>query len=142
MVATREPAIWGIHSGRTGEADSLFLKHNMIALGWDKMGDLATLPSDREAFKVRVAKVYIDHKPGAVPNLAGQMFRFVHEMHTGDLVVYPSKSDRQVHIGRVEGLYTLSNTWYNEQENKGGNGRERYWKQWRTHESSTQQSSS
>jgi len=106
MVATRDPAIWGIHSGRTGEADSLFLKHNMIALGWDKMGDLAALPSDREAFKGRFAKVYTDHKPGAVPNLAGQMFRFVHEMHPGDLVVYPSKSDRQVHIGKVEGSYT------------------------------------
>ncbi len=66
MVSTREPAIWGIHSGRTGEADSLFLKHNMIALGWNKMGDLVTLPSDREAFKVRVAKVYTDHKPALI----------------------------------------------------------------------------
>ncbi len=39
-------------------------------------------------------------------------------------------------------LLTISNTWYTEQENKGGNGRERYWNPWRTHASSTQRSSS
>lgn len=106
MGSTREQAIWGIHAGRTGEADALFLKHSVIALGWHEMDDLSTLPPDREAFKRQVAKVYPDHKPGAIPNNAGQLFRFVYEMQTGDLAVYPSKRDRQIHIGKVEGAYT------------------------------------
>ena len=39
--------LWGIHAGKTGDADSLFLKKNCIAVGWAKMGDLSTLKPDR-----------------------------------------------------------------------------------------------
>ena len=39
--------MWGIHAGRTGDADSLFLKQNCIALGWVKAGDLSVLKPDR-----------------------------------------------------------------------------------------------
>jgi len=100
-----EVNIWGIHAGRTGDADTLFLKKNCIAIGWQAVGNLGTLAADREAFKAKVAKTYPDKKPGAIPVNAGQLFRFVHEMKSGDIVVYPSKWDRQVHIGRVEGNY-------------------------------------
>ncbi len=98
--------IWGIHGGKTGDADTLFLKNGRVAVGWSKMGDLAALRPERDAFKARVAEVYPEKKPGAIPNNAGQLFRFVHEMKPGDIVVYPSKRDRQVHLGQVEGGYT------------------------------------
>ncbi len=104
-MAEPESLIWGIHAGKTGDADRLFLKGNCVALGWHKMGDLSKIKADREAFKARVAEAYPDAKPGAIPYNAGQLFRFVHEMKVGDIVVYPSKSDRQIHIGRVEGPY-------------------------------------
>jgi restriction system protein len=101
-----EVNIWGIHGGRTGDADTLFLKKNCIAIGWQAVGDLGKLAADREAFKAKVAETYPEKKPGAIPVNAGQLFRFVHEMKVGDIVVYPSKRDRQVHIGRVEASYT------------------------------------
>lgn len=107
-MADQETAIWGIHAGKTGDADALFLKQNVVALGWVKMGDLSRLQPDREAFKTAVAATHPEAKPGAIPTNAGQLYRFVHEMKTGDLVVYPSKQDRQVHIGRVEGTYTYA----------------------------------
>lgn len=40
-----------------------------------------------------------------MPVDAGILYRFAHEMKTGDLVVYPSKRDRLVNIGKVEGDY-------------------------------------
>jgi restriction system protein len=101
-----ETVLWGIHAGKTGDADSLFLKKNCVAVGWAKMGDIGALKPDRDTFKSRVAEVYPEKKPGAIPNNAGQLFRFVHEIKPGDIVVYPSKRDRQVHLGRVEGGYT------------------------------------
>ena len=107
-MAEQEPVIWGIHAGRTGDADSLFLKHDVVALGWTKMGDLGQLAPDREAFKEAVASAYPEKKPNAIPNNAGQLYRFVHEMKPGDLVAYSSKRDRQIHIGRVEGPYTYA----------------------------------
>jgi restriction system protein len=105
MAKQTEAAMWGIHGGRYGDADGLFMKHKVIALGWRDMGDLSSLPGDREAFKARVAQAYVDEKPGAIPNYAGQLFRFVHEMNVGDIVCYPSQRDRHVHLGRVEGEY-------------------------------------
>jgi restriction system protein len=52
-------------------------------VGWTKMGSLSALKPSRDAFKARVAEVYPDAKPGAIPNNAGQLFRFVHEMQLG-----------------------------------------------------------
>jgi len=104
MSKSIEKNLWGIHAGRTGDADELFLRKNCIALGWPKMGDLGLLAADRDAFKARMLEVYPE-KPAAVPINAGQLFRFVHEMRNGDLVAYPSKHDRQIHLGRVQGDY-------------------------------------
>jgi len=101
----KEQCVWGIHAGRTGDADSLFLKSNMVAIGWHEMGDLSKLPCDRESFKTAVSKAYPHAKPGAVPNNAGQLLRFVCEMQIGDVVLYPSKLDRMIHIGRIQGGY-------------------------------------
>lgn len=69
------------------------------------MGDLGALSPTRDAFKARVAACYPSFKPGAIPNNAGQLYRFVHEMNAGDLVAYPSVQDRRIHIGRVTGPY-------------------------------------
>ncbi len=96
--------IWGIHGGRTGDADALF-KQGYVAIGWHAAGDLSALPPDREAFKQHYAVTYPDAKPGAIPTSGGQLYRFVHEMKVGDLVVYRSKTDQQVHLGRITGPY-------------------------------------
>jgi restriction system protein len=100
-----ENAIWGIHAGRTGDADVLFLKQNCIALGWDAMGDLSELSPDREAFKQRYVQAYPNAKKGGIATVSGVPFRFLHEMKQGDLVAYPSKQDKQIHIGRIVGEY-------------------------------------
>lgn len=104
-MTNKEITVWGIHAGKTGDAESLFLKKSVIALGWDKMGDLFTIKTDREAFKAKLLEAYPDTKPGAVPNAAGQPYRFVHELQIGDVVIFPGKSDRQIHIGIIESEY-------------------------------------
>ncbi|MCK6548447.1 restriction endonuclease [Myxococcota bacterium] len=98
--------VWGIHAGRGGEAEQLFLEQKVIALGWAKVVDLSTLKPEREVFKAKIAELYPDKKAGAIPNAAGQLFRFVHEVKVGDLVLYSSKTTRQIHLGIIEGAYT------------------------------------
>jgi restriction system protein len=100
-----ETKLWGIHAGHTGDADSLFLHKHVIALGWNQVEDLSKLKADREDFKAAVERAYPEKTGGVIPNNAGQLFRFVHEMKAGDLVLYPSKQDRLVHVARVEGPY-------------------------------------
>ena len=97
--------IWGLHAGKTGDADTLFKKKNCIAIGWKNVGDLSKIKASREAFKSKFTATYADAKPGAVPTSAGQLYRFVHEMRSGDLVVYPSKRDRRVNIGEIQSDY-------------------------------------
>jgi restriction system protein len=112
-MAEQEAVIWGIRAGSTGQADDLFLRHKYIALGWDEMGDLGSIGANLEAFKDKVRACYphkAAEKPGMVPNNAGQLFRFVHEMKPGDLAIYPSTRDRHIHIGRVTGPYRYDPT--------------------------------
>ncbi len=97
--------IWGIHAGKTGDAAILFLNQNCIGLGWGAMGDLSLLSPNRDAFKAAVSAAYPKKKPGAIPNNAGQLFRFIHEAEVGDLVVFPNKNTRKIHIGRITGEY-------------------------------------
>lgn len=94
--------VWGIHT----LDDNLFLKNNVIAIGWPDFGDLSKVTSTREAFKERYAQVYPNDKLGAIPTSAGMLYRFIHEIKIGDYVIFPSKVDRMVNIGVVEGEYT------------------------------------
>lgn len=100
-----EKVIWGIHAGKVGDADSLFLKKNVVALGWEELGDVGLLIPTREGFKEKIQEVYPGWKMGKIRNAAGQLYRFLHEMTKGDLIVYPSKLDRHVHIGEVVGSF-------------------------------------
>lgn len=97
-----EKRVWGIHT----LDDNLFLKNNVIAIGWPDFGDLSKVTATREAFKEHYAKVYPNDKLGAIPTSAGMLYRFIHEINIGDYVIFPSRIDRMVNIGIVEGEYT------------------------------------
>lgn len=104
-MSGEDKALWGIHAGRLGEADNLFLKKKVIAIGWHELGDISSSGRDRDALKNMIAGTYPKAKPGAIPVHAGQLYRFITEMQPGDLVVYPSKIDRHIHIGKIAGAY-------------------------------------
>src|ERR1700722_17807746 len=104
-MTNNETVFWGLHV--RGEAgDELYIKKEFVAIGWPKAGDLRKLSPDREAFKHRVNERYPNEKPGWVINSASQLFRFVHEMKREDHVIYRSKFDHQIHIGKITGEYT------------------------------------
>jgi restriction system protein len=94
----KEPAVRGIHAGRTGDANSYFLKKDALAISWPEMGNLPKATCDRRVWKIAVAKAYLDASPGALPNHASQILRFACEMLLGDPVPYPSNQDRVVHF--------------------------------------------
>lgn len=102
MDQNEEKRVWGIHT----QDDKLFLQDSVIAIGWREFGDLSVLNATREDFKQHYLDVYPDAKKGAVANSAGMLYRFAHEAQKGDYVVFPSRSDRMVNIGVIEGDYT------------------------------------
>lgn len=100
-MSDTERRIWGIHT----QDDSLFLQDNTIAIGWGAFGDLTNMGNDREAFKKKYAEVYPQDKKGAIALAAGMLYRFRFEVQVGDYVVFPSKSNREINIGIVDGEY-------------------------------------
>lgn len=98
-----ERTIWGVHMARSHGTAPIVEKY--VAIGWPAVGDLSKIPASRDAFKKAVTDAYPEKKKGAVPVDAGTLFRFVHEMKKGDLIVYPSKADRMVNLGIVDGDY-------------------------------------
>jgi restriction system protein len=102
-VTSKEPAVWGIHIKNVpGEWP---VNQGCIVIGWHELGDASKIAPTRQAFKEAYLHAIPNCKPGTVPVSAGQVFRFVHEMEVGDIVVYPSRDDRMIHIGRITGAY-------------------------------------
>lgn len=101
-MADGRPA-WGVHMPRI--LDNKPVTDGFVAIGWSEVGDLSKLAATREAFREAVARTYPDHKPGSFPVTGGTLFKFVHDMNRGDIVIHPSKVDRLVHIGLVDGDY-------------------------------------
>lgn len=100
-MSNEEKRVWGVHT----QDDYLFLHNDVIAIGWKDFGDLKTIENTRDAFKEKYAKVYPDTKKQAIANNVGMLYRFIYEMQVGDYVVFPSKTDRMINIGMVEGEY-------------------------------------
>jgi restriction system protein len=98
--------VWGIHMPEQAGIDAI--ENGYVAIGWSEMENIFDFPAEREAYKVATANTYPDIKKGAVPVTAGILFRYVHEIQSGDYVVYPSKHDRQVNIGRFTGAVERS----------------------------------
>jgi len=96
-----DPIVWGVHMG--AHVSDRPIEGGYVAIGWSEMGDLTQIAPDREAFKDAVANTYPDKKAGAIPVDAGTMFKFLHMAKAGDFVIYPSKSDRMINIGRFGG---------------------------------------
>lgn len=101
MMSESERKIWGIHT----QDQELFLKHNVIAIGWKEIGDLLSLQPTRDAIKTRYLQVYPSEKKGSVATSAGMLYRFCYEAQIGDLIIYPSKIDRMINIGEITGFY-------------------------------------
>ena len=102
MNTNEESHVWGIHT----MDDILFLHENVIAIGWKDMGDLRKIENSRDAFKEHYSEMYPDVKKGSIANGVGMLYRFVYEVQIGDYIVFPSKIDRRINIGIVEGDYT------------------------------------
>lgn len=93
--------VWGIHTLN----DSLFLNKNLIAIGWEHMGNLSFLSANRESFKTKYLEAYPDAQKGSVNTCSAMLYRFCNEIKIGDYVVYPSKIDRMINIGEITSDY-------------------------------------
>jgi MoxR-like ATPase len=105
-VATGGKA-WIVRAGREGRDEGLALSEQVAVIGWSEVGPLES-PVTRDSLKAAVA----DSQPAAsAPSIAaqaGQIYRFVHDIAAGDLVVLPLLADPgHFAVGRIRGPYAF-----------------------------------
>jgi restriction system protein len=110
----RDPNVWVVRAGRGGDAHELFLNQQMIALSDAGLGDLRKLRHSRDAFYDVYRSLHPDTTRASLAGVAGKFYRFAHEIIIGDIIVYPSIVDSQVHIGVVTGRYIFPKRHYAE----------------------------
>lgn len=94
--------VWGVHSDHP-ELD--LVGNGFVAIGWDDIGDLSAIGTDKDELKRRIAEARPGAKAGAIPVWAGVLLRFRFEIEPGDLVIYPYKPDSTLNFGRITGDY-------------------------------------
>ena len=93
-------SVWGIHMEKEIGPDAI--ANDFIAIGWEELGNLRNY-ADLESFNQALQDTYPDKNRRSYGQHSGVLNRFVYKMKPGDIVVYPSKHDRKVNIGRIEG---------------------------------------
>lgn len=93
--------MWGIHND---ELHDELLSQGFVSIGW-KVGDLVQLGDDPNRLKAALQAIEPNAKPRAIAIWAGILRRFAFELAEGDLVVFPSKTDRTLNFGEITGAY-------------------------------------
>lgn len=96
---------WVIRAGIRGNAEDYFLRKNRIVLIEPGFGDLSKIEPNRQSFYGVYRSLRPDETPSGISGVGGKFFRFVHEIKTGDIILYPSLTDKQVHVGQLMGEY-------------------------------------
>ena len=93
-----------VRAWRGGRFFDLFKDQSVIAIGWSDIGPLDSLKT-REAIAERVAANWPEWHPQKVSMSAGQLYRFRHEMQSGDRVVTYDPGRRVYLLGTISGDY-------------------------------------
>jgi restriction system protein len=97
--------LWVVRAGEKGSADDYFIKMNIIVLKKQGFEDLSQIEPTRQSFYQVYRSKNLDASRTAIAGIGGKFFRFIHEMKTGEFVLYPSLKNRMVYCGEIMGEY-------------------------------------
>lgn len=96
--------IWVVRAGGGGVYADRFEEAAIAAIGFSIRKDLSQLKS-RDAFLSELAREHPNMKKGRLINGASQLYRFVHEIREGDLILTPVTDTREILFGTCAGPY-------------------------------------
>ncbi|WP_374443038.1 restriction endonuclease [Epilithonimonas sp.] len=103
-----ENRIWMVRAGSGGYLIEEFLQNNIVAIGWNDMGEISPDISYPE-LRRKYVEIYSEHSDGKTNQSAGQIYRFVAEFKKGDKVVTYDSGSRNYYLGEI-----ISDYEYNE----------------------------
>tara|TARA_R110000868_G_scaffold34169_8_gene123552 strand:+ start:718 stop:1743 length:1026 start_codon:yes stop_codon:yes gene_type:complete len=97
-------AFWVVRAGKHGENESYALDNNLVAIGWEDLGDISLAPS-REAIDELMQATYRDTPRTTTRIWTGEVWALKDRMQIGDLVCLPLKGRSALAVGRIDGPY-------------------------------------
>jgi restriction system protein len=98
---------WMVRAGQGAAVIDDFLSNNVVGIGWSLLPDLTT-KNTRKQVLAMVKAAWPDWKAGRQNVSAGQLFRFAHEIKTGDRVITYDPNQRIYHVAEVVGDYSYN----------------------------------
>lgn len=96
--------MWLVRAGEKAYLVNEFLQNNVIAIGWNKTGNLSEFKSP-ETIKKLLKEKYPEYKPGKINMTAGQLSRFRFEFKQDDAVLTYDPERRKYYIGKITSDY-------------------------------------
>ncbi len=96
--------MWMVRAGEGAYLFDEFQSKNIVAIGWNKVGDLSKL-STSEEIKQIVKEKYPDYKLGKLNISAGQISRFRFDFEKGDNVITYDPEERIYLVGEIRSDY-------------------------------------
>jgi restriction system protein len=97
-------SLWVVRAGRHGEQQETALKENLVCHGWNDLPDYSAFRT-REELRGLYEKIYSRESKKQIIAGLSQTWRFAQEIHKGDLVALPLKTESAFAFGRVTGDY-------------------------------------
>ena len=94
--------IWVVRAGKRGAFADEFEKAGIAAIGFSARKNISSLRS-RDAFLSDLTREHPNMRKGRLINWASQLYRFVHEVKDGDLILTPVTDTREIMMGTCAG---------------------------------------
>ncbi len=96
--------IWMVRAGSGGYLIEEFLQNNIVAIGWNDMGEISSDISYADLRNLYVEN-YPEHSDGRTNQSAGQIYRFVVDFREWDKVVTYDSGSRNYYLGEIVSDY-------------------------------------
>jgi len=99
--------VWVIREsiGYKGLQEEASLNEGLIAIGWNKLGNLSKFVSNESKLREHIKKTYSDMDNKQIGDCFGKVTRFINVMEEEDFVVLPCHTELTIRIGKIRGNY-------------------------------------
>ncbi|WP_342026108.1 restriction endonuclease [Cytobacillus pseudoceanisediminis] len=104
---------WMVRAGSNNNLIPIWRQNSVASIGWSELGNPKSYLT-RENLIQKAHDVYEDEKPPTRINWASQVWRFSHEIETGDRIITFTKDKREYLIGTVTAVHIHDNTLVND----------------------------
>ncbi len=95
---------WMVRAGERGYLAEEFFVHHIVAIGWNKVGDLTSFVTSDEV-RAAYTRAYPDAKLGEIGNAVAMIYKFRSVLKPSDHVVSYDPAKREYLVGKIVGDY-------------------------------------